>query len=112
MEDQVLVSLVAILTFGWGTAVSYVQERFGKFEDLSPRMKQLINAVLAFVLPLVVVVVQPYWKAEFGDINQVLTAVLLMGAPVLAWVVSQVMHQVDLWFKDKHDEYTTMKNGS
>lgn len=95
MEDQLLVSVLAIVTFGYGAATSYLQERFGRYDLLTPAAKQLINAVINLVLPYIAVFVQPYWRIEFGDLNQALNSLLLLVAPLLVWFFSQLAHQVD-----------------
>ena len=79
----------------WGFFVAFIQERFGKFNDLPANVKQLINAVLAFIVPAVVVYLQPYWLPEFGNINEVVTGGLLLFVPVVAWLASQIGHQID-----------------
>lgn len=79
----------------YGTFVSFVQERFGAFQELPANVKQLINSILAFVIPLVVNFITPIWKPEFGDASEVVNAALLLAAPVVVWLVSQVAHGVD-----------------
>lgn len=79
----------------WGLFVSFVQERYGKFQDLPANVKQLVNALLTFIVPAVVTVVAPYWKPELGDVNEVVTSGIILLVPVVAWLASQVGHQVD-----------------
>lgn len=79
----------------YGTFVSFVQERFGAFQDLSPRVKQLINSLLTFAVPAIVNFVIPIWRLEFGDSSEVVNSALLLVAPVFVWLVSQVAHAVD-----------------
>lgn len=79
----------------WGIVVSLVQERFGKFQDLPANTKQLINALLTFVVPAVVNFVHPVWTPALGDESEVVTAALLLVAPVAIWVVSQFTHLFD-----------------
>jgi len=91
VEDSLLIFVIAV----YGLAVAFVQERVGKFEDLSPTQKQSINAFLAFVVPLVVNYVVPFWRPELGEPNAFFTALGLLLAPVFIWLVSQVGHQFD-----------------
>lgn len=79
----------------WGMLVALLQERFGAFQNLTPRVKGLFNAAFAYVVPAVVIWVQPYWKLEFGDVNEVVLAALYILAPVVAWAVGQLFHLVD-----------------
>jgi hypothetical protein len=87
--------LSALILALWGIVVAFVQERFGVFDDLSPRTKQLVNAVLAFIVPGLVIYLTPYWKPEFGDANAVVMAAFYILAPAAVWVVGQLAHQVD-----------------
>lgn len=80
----------------WGFFVSAVEERLGKFDDLSPNMKQLVNALLAFAIPVVAQYFAPIWQPEFGDINEVVKAGLFFVVPaIVAWVSSQGWHLVE-----------------
>jgi hypothetical protein len=99
MEDQIL----ALVIFAYGFGVSWLQERFGKFEKLEPRQKQLWNSVFAFIVPAVVAWLVPLfttvfgsWPDALGDPNGLVGAVLRLAVPVLVWLVSQVAHYVDL----------------
>ena len=83
----------------WGVVTAMVQERFGAFDALAPRTKQLINAALAYVVPGIVIYLTPYWKPEFGDANTVVMAVFYLLAPAFVWVVGQAAHQIDRLFK-------------
>lgn len=91
MTDPVALFILALYAF----FVSFLQERFGAFQNLPSNIKQLINAVLAFVVPAVVQFVAPIWQPEFGDASEVVKAVLLMAAPVVVWLISQAAHAVD-----------------
>ena len=63
-------------------------------------IKQLVNAVLTFVVPTIVNYLNPIWQPEFGDASEVVQAVLLLAAPVVVWLVSQIAHAVDRkWIK-------------
>ncbi|MCL4296147.1 MAG: hypothetical protein KJ077_10485 [Anaerolineae bacterium] len=93
--DPTLVFLIGLVTVFYGTGTSFIQERFGKFHDLSPSVKQLVNAVINLVLPYVLVFLQPYWRPEFGEVNAAVTSLFFLVAPVAIWVVSQVAHRFD-----------------
>ncbi len=95
MEDQLLISVLAIVTAVYGMGTSYLQERFGSFQSLSPQIKQLLNALINLAIPYAAVAVQPYWRPDFGDLNAALQSLLLLFAPVLVWLFSQVGHQID-----------------
>lgn len=95
MSDALQSFLVAVIITGYGSAVSFLEERFGKFQDLSPTAKQAINSLLTLVLPYVLVFVQPYWRLEFGNPNEVITSAFLLVAPALVWLASQVAHAAD-----------------
>lgn len=79
----------------WGVFAAFLQERFGKFQDLSPKTKQLINAVLTVVIPAAAAYLAPYWRPEFGDPTKVLTGGVIVLMPMIAWLASQVGHQID-----------------
>lgn len=95
MSDPVLLALVTFVTAVYGTGTSFIQERFGVFNDLPPAIKQLINSILNIVVPYVVVFFSGVWKPEFGSLEEVVTSVFLLLAPILAWVFSQIAHSVD-----------------
>jgi len=95
MEDQLLVTILAIITFAYGAGTSYLQERFGGYDKLPPNIKQLINSIINLVIPYLAVFFQPYWRLEFGDLSQALTSLLLLVAPIAVWLFSQFGHQVD-----------------
>lgn len=79
----------------WGVVVAFVQERFGAFVSLEPRTKQFINAILAYVVPGLVIFLTPYWRPEFGDASTVVMAVFYLLAPAGVWLVGQLSHQID-----------------
>jgi len=78
-----------------GIAIAYLQERFGVYQDLKPGTKQIVNGVLALVLPGLVAWTAGWWNPSFGDANEVFTQVAYLIVPVLVWVVTQVAHQID-----------------
>ena len=91
MTDPIALFILAL----YGFFVSFLEERFGAFQNLPANIKQLVNAVLAFVVPAIVQFVTPIWQPEFGDASEVVKAVLLLAAPVVVWLVSQVAHAID-----------------
>lgn len=96
MTDPVALFILAL----YGFFVSFLEERFGAFQNLPANVKQLVNAVLTFVVPAIVNIVNPIWQPEFGDTSEVVRAVLLLAAPVVVWLISQVAHAVDRkWIK-------------
>jgi hypothetical protein len=89
--DSVALAILGI----YGLAVAFVQERFGTFNDLSPRSKQLINSIAAFVVPAVANLLTPIWRPELGDVSAVVYGLVLLLAPASVWLVSQVGHAAD-----------------
>lgn len=87
--DEVLILSI------YGVGTSWIQERFGKFTDLSPSLKQSINSILNLLIPYIVIFIQPYWKVEFGNPTEVVSSLLLLLSPVFVWVVSQIAHHFD-----------------
>lgn len=87
--------LVGVVLFLYGAFVSWAEERFGKFQDLSPSAKQGVNTALTLVLPAIVQVVTPYWRPEFGAPDQVAQSLLYLIAPAFVWLSSQVAHRLD-----------------
>ncbi len=99
MEYDPLLTLVIIL---YGSAVSWIQERFGSFQDLPARTKQLINAFLGFLVPAIVTGLLAFvneWPVGLGTPEEFVTFVLLLLAPFAVWLVTQVAHQFDLVLK-------------
>lgn len=99
MEYDPLLTLVVLL-YGW--AISWLEERFGGFNDLSARTKQLVNALFGFVVPAVAVylpVLFGQWPGELGTPEGFVTFVLRLLVPVAVWLVTQVAHQFDLVLK-------------
>lgn len=91
--DPLSVFVLAI----WGIGVSWIEERFGAFQNLSPSVKQLINSVLTFIVPAVVNFLTPIWRPELGDASEVVNAALFLVAPVVVWLFSQIGHYTDGW---------------
>jgi len=100
MEQLIQTLLVVVI---WATSSSWGLDRLKFFEDkISPSGKQLINAIVNFGAPTLVVWLTPYWQTDFGDIGQfgVVVVSILAGAGV--WVVSQIAHRIDTgWIKKK-----------
>lgn len=93
--SPILIALIGLVTVFYGTGTSFLQERYGKFHDLSPSVKQFANAVLNLILPYILVFIQPYWRPDFGDLTAAVTSVFFLVVPVAVWVVSQVAHRLD-----------------
>lgn len=93
-------SNVVILLAGlWGWIVSWMEERFGAFENLSPRWKQLVNSVLSLVVPLAAGLLAPHWRDSFGDLGGFTNEFLLVLALPAAWLASQLWHYADKLLK-------------
>lgn len=94
-------TLTAIVLFLYGTFVSWVEERFGKFQDLTPSMKQLVNAILTIVVPGIALWLAPLWRPEFGIPEDAANALLYLLAPAAIWLFSQIAHYFDpsLWIR-------------
>lgn len=93
--DPMMMFLIGLVTVFYGTGTSFLQERFGKFHDLPPTVKQLANAVLNLILPYILVFVQPYWRPDFGELTAAVTSAFFLVVPVAVWVVSQIAHRLD-----------------
>lgn len=94
--------MLALLIVLYGFAVSWIEERFGSFQDLSPSVKQVVNGLLGFFAPLVaagVVALLGRWPEQIGTAEGLAQAVLYLAAPVAVWLVTQIAHYVDLWLK-------------
>jgi len=95
-----LTAMQVLILAIWGMAVSFIEERIGKFADIgSAGLKQVINATFAWGLPAVLTWVGGWWKPEFGDAQQVVTSLFYLFVPVVAWLVSQIAHYADKWLK-------------
>ena len=99
MEDQLLAFVIVV--YSWG--VSWIQERFGTFQDLDAKTKQLVNAIFGFIVPAIVLWIVPAvtgvfgnWPAELGAPEGFVTTALMVVVPVFVWVLTQVWHYVDL----------------
>jgi len=80
----------------WGVFVSLLEERFGKFQDLSPKAKQLVNAVAAFIVPAVLLWwVNPWWQADWGNSEEFVNAIIVLIAPAFVWAFSQLTHIIE-----------------
>lgn len=91
MNDQMVIGVLML----WGVFISLVQERFGRFQDLSPRVKQVVNGVLTIGVPILVAYLRPYWQANYGDANEVLMSALIILSPMFIWIISQATHIID-----------------
>lgn len=85
----------------YGVTVSWIQERFGKFQDLDSRTKQLVNGILTVIIPLIVVYLQPYWRPEYGNINETVNSFVLLIVPAIIWLASQLGHYLDQYLNSK-----------
>lgn len=89
---------LSVLVLGLiGAIVSWAEERYGKFQDLSPRAKQLTNAVLAFLVPVIVTWLGGVWRPEFGDLTEFVNSMAALLVPAVIWFGSQVGHYLDKW---------------
>jgi len=81
----------------WAAFVSYVEERYGKFVELPPNVKQWVNASLAVILPAIVIWItnHPWWQADFGNPETLLTELAWLFVPVVLFLVNQIAHQFD-----------------
>jgi hypothetical protein len=78
--------------------VSLIEERYGKFQDLTAGQKQLINAVLTFFLPVAVTFAGSYIDPKYANVDQqAIVYLLLVLAPVLCYAASQLAHGIDKW---------------
>jgi hypothetical protein len=89
--DVLSVFILAVYAF----FVSFLEERFGRFQDLPSNVKQLINSVLTFIVPAVANYLNPIWQPEFGDANEVVWAFSLLIVPAIVWLISQIAHAID-----------------
>jgi hypothetical protein len=86
---------VFILAF-WGFAVSWIEERFGAFQILPPKQKQLVNSILNLIVPGITIwLVNPWWQKDFGDSVEFTNGILILLAPVMVWLTSQFAHYAD-----------------
>ena len=83
----------------YGVIISWVEERVGKFQDLSPRAKQLTNALLTYIVPALVLWLQGFWRPEFGDVTEFANSVVMLLIPAAVWFGSQAGHYIDKWLK-------------
>lgn len=90
---DLLYLLVVVVVYGAGA--SFIQERFGAYQNLSPTLKQVLNTFWTAVLPYIIIMVQPYWKADWGSSEDAMTSLFMLLVPVAMWLVSQVAHAVD-----------------
>ena len=85
-----------VFTTRWGLLVSFLEERFGKFQDLTPGQKQAVNAVLTFFLPIAVGFAGSYIDPKYANVDQkAIVYMLLVLAPVLCYAASQAAHGID-----------------
>ena len=93
--DPVLALVVVLYAF----AVSWIAERFGVFQDLSPSIKQLVVALAGFAVPLVVQVITGVfgaWPDTIGTPEGLTQALFALAAPFAVWLLTQVAHYLDL----------------
>lgn len=88
--------MTEIMVAFWGVFISLLQERFGKFQDLAPRTKQVVNAITAFVVPAIAIWwVNPWWQTNWGDSEEFTAALITLVAPAFVWALSQLTHLVE-----------------
>ena len=89
MDIELLPQNTVILAAVLGVLISYIEERIGVFQRLSPRAKQTVNTIVAGIVPLLVSV----------GVNQTAADqvgwVLLLVAPAVVYLGSQGGHQLD-----------------
>jgi hypothetical protein len=93
--DPVLAFVIVLYAF----VISWVAERFGAFQDLSPTVKQLVVALAGFAVPLVVQVVTGVfgaWPDTIGTPEGLTQALFALAAPFAVWLITQVAHYADL----------------
>lgn len=90
--------LLALIVLLYGFGVSWVAERFGSFDKLSPSVKQLVIALVGFVVPLVVSLATKLfgaWPDTIGTPEGFVTALFMLLAPVGVWIITQIAHFLD-----------------
>jgi len=105
--------IVVLIILIYGIGVSFLEERFGKFEQLEPAEKQFVNALVGFVAPLAASLLTYLGSHGFdylGSPEELARATLWLLAPVAVWLVTQLAHYVDLWLKRSapDPQYTTL----
>jgi chromate transport protein ChrA len=93
------VPLLQLIVLLYAVAVSWIEERFGKFQDLEPNQKQLFNALAGFAVPLVFSFVTGLlgkWPESIGTPGVFTLAVVSLVASVVVWLLTQVAHYADL----------------
>jgi len=85
-----------------GTVVSLIEERVGKFQEMSPGQKQAINAVLTYFLPLAITFAATYIDPRYSGADETaLAGLVMLAAPVLCLGASQFAHWIDKTYMQK-----------
>lgn len=111
-NDPILQLIVLLYAF----AVSWVTERFGGFDKLTPTVKQLVIALAGFAVPLITGLVTGIfgkWPDNIGTPEGLTQALFIFVAPVAVWLLTQVAHYADLILKraaGKADKFSFKPN--
>jgi NhaP-type Na+/H+ or K+/H+ antiporter len=85
-----------------GAIASLIEERVGKFQEMSPGQKQAINAVVTYFLPLAVTFLATYVDPKYSGADQTaLAGLVMLAAPVVCWGASQLAHWLDKTYIQK-----------
>ena len=90
METPISIFMLSI----WAIAVSWIEERSGYFNRLSPSWKQAVNSVISAIVPALVVWSSGVWNPRLGSPVEFFGAILFLLVP---WLISQIAHYVDLF---------------
>lgn len=93
--ESLQVVWLALLAMG----ISWIEERVGKFETLSPSVKQFINAGATLVVPVFVAWSAGWWAPAFGSAEGFFNNLIQLLAPagiwLGSWLASQGWHYID-----------------
>jgi len=109
MIDDPLAILVLAL---YAAGVSWIESELGAFQSLPTQWKSIWNALIAVAAPTVALWIAPVWRVEFGDAESVVTqAFMVIGVPLLMWLVNQAAYYLKLWFGAKKTYWKSVVRG-
>lgn len=87
------------IAFLIGFIASFVEERVGKFQELTKGQKEAVNAAVTYFVPLAITLAATYIDKRYaGADKEAISTLVITAAPLVCFAASQLAHWIDKRF--------------